>query len=152
MSRMDVAKRLAVESTLTRFEAELILELLHDNEELARVAIMASAQFGLDPVSFLNEMKERLGANARQVQRLNNWSVGASVYDPPELKVIRLMGTLESGKKIITSPVVEVTGRAVRTASGSVYLLGDISPDYHQWMQENNMPYDHEQPIKAVQR
>lgn len=83
---------------------------------------------------------------------ITDWSVGNSAYDAPELKIIRLMGTLESGKKIITSPVVEVAGRSVRTASGSVYILGDISPDYHQWMQENNMPYDPEQPIKAVQR
>jgi hypothetical protein len=83
---------------------------------------------------------------------ITNWSVGSDAYDAPELKVIRLMGTLESGKRIITSPVVDVAGRSVRTASGSVYLLGDIAPDYLQWMQENNMPYDHEQPIKAVQR
>ncbi len=81
---------------------------------------------------------------------ITDWSVGNNAYDAPE--IIRLMGTLESGKKIITSPVVAVTGRAVRTASGSVYLLGDISPDYLSWMLENNMPYDHEQPIKVVQR
>lgn len=82
--------------------------------------------------------------------RITDWSVGGGPYDAPEVR--RLSGTLENGKQITTSPIVDANGRSVRTRSGSLYLLGDISTDYLKWMQENNIAYDHEQPIKELRR
>lgn len=83
-------------------------------------------------------------------KNLENWSVSASPYDAPELKIIRLVGRLSCGKEIVTSPVVGATGRLVRTRSGSLYRLGDVDPDYLKWLQETNRKFDPENPITAL--
>jgi len=50
---------------------------------------------------------------------------------------------------IITSPVVKVHGRLIKTESGSTYLLGRIDPLYKKWMKDNLYKYNHKNPIKS---
>jgi uncharacterized protein CbrC (UPF0167 family) len=83
---------------------------------------------------------------------LHRWSV-CSTGDPfqaPELHPKRLAGLrCEDDREIVTSSIVSIDGRRVTTYSGSVYILEEIDPEFLSWMQENNMEYDPENPIKV---
>lgn len=90
--------------------------------------------------------------------RLENWSVVPGSSDPymaPELQSICLFGEVyghpnprhHDGKIVRTSRVMDVSGKVVKTYSGSVYELGVVSPDYVEWMKSNNIPFDPENPI-----
>jgi len=82
---------------------------------------------------------------------LNNWSVisTADPYDAPEAVKTYLHGTRsEDNKTVKTSRIVKVNGKEITTKSGSIYVLGTISPEYLQWMKENNIQYNENQPIK----
>jgi hypothetical protein len=54
-----------------------------------------------------------------------------------------------SGKRVRTSPVVQVQGNRVTTASGSVYILGEPEEGYAQYCREIGLPIDPEQPIRV---
>jgi len=88
--------------------------------------------------------------------KLNHWSLTDNSSDPyqaPELNCKRLQGKRSSvmgGEEhgVITSPIDKVEGRKITTVSGSIYMLGDIDPEYLRWMRDNGMTYDPENPIK----
>ena len=84
--------------------------------------------------------------------RLHKWSVESArdLWQAPELASIRLVGYRddETEHRVITSPIVEINGKNITTYSGSVYILEDISPDYLQWMQDNGITFDPDNPIK----
>ena len=86
--------------------------------------------------------------------RLENWSVRSSnAYLAPENNPTYLCGEAyghpryENGAKIRTSIIVDVSGRQVITISGTVYELGEIRPEYRQWLDDNGFAYDPDNPI-----
>jgi hypothetical protein len=80
--------------------------------------------------------------------RLENWSVYADPYMPPEAG-IRLHG-MRTGdpNPTLTSYVKSIEGRRITTQSGNVYVLGEPKPEYLQWMVKHGFMYDPEHPIK----
>lgn len=71
--------------------------------------------------------------------RLENWSVTRTVLNPyqaPETGTPALAGrvygheAIEDGSFIITTRPVTVSDGKVRTASGSLYELGEVDPGY----------------------
>ena len=95
--------------------------------------------------------------------RLENWSVVPGASDPymaPELHGICLQGEVydhpnqrhNDGKIVRTSRVMDVSGKVVKTYSGSIYELGEPSPDYVEWMNNNNINFDPQNPIKIKGR
>ncbi len=86
---------------------------------------------------------------------LHKWSV-SSENDPwkaPEAQAKCLAGIrCEDDQQVVTSPIVSIEGRRVTTASGSVYILEDIDPDYVTWMKDNDIEYDPENPIRIKRR
>lgn len=83
---------------------------------------------------------------------LHNWSMRYRHDNPylaPELNPVCLVGFRDDEvKRIITSPIVAIDRKRITTKSGSIYILGDIDLEYLDWMKENNLPYDPENPIK----
>lgn len=88
---------------------------------------------------------------------LEGWFLGrhlhASPYLPPEL-VLSAQGYLHIGFKphsrITTSPITEISGRFIRTQTGSIYRLGEPSDAYMAFMQEYYGPdwtFDPDNPI-----
>jgi len=87
-----------------------------------------------------------------ETYHLHSWSVCSTgdLWQAPELHSKRLSGRrCEDDQMIITSSIASVDGRRVTTASGNVYVLEDINPEFLSWMQENSMEYDPENPIKV---
>ena len=85
---------------------------------------------------------------------LHRWSVvGDSPYTAPEMRRIRLHGFRDQDSKaVVTSHVVKVNGREVETASGSIYILEDVSPEYLQFLEETGDNYDPENPIRIKRK
>lgn len=91
--------------------------------------------------------------------RIENWSVvgDPDPYKAPELHRQRIQGEVfgnskfEDGKFIRTSDIGKVDGSEVITVSGSVYTLGEPSPDYVSWCRENgcHVPTP-EEPIRLL--
>jgi hypothetical protein len=83
---------------------------------------------------------------------LYRWSVVGSTNDPfkaPEQIKVSLLGFRDQEeKKVRTSDIKEVNGREITTATGSVYILEDIDPEYRRWMEGEGLAYDPENPIK----
>jgi len=83
---------------------------------------------------------------------LHNWSVGVSsedAFSAPEQGAKRLHGCrCEDDLEVTTSVIVSVNGREITTSSGSIYILEEIDPEYLNWMKENNISYDEENPVK----
>lgn len=86
--------------------------------------------------------------------KLTNWGtiLTDGDYTAPELRRLRLCGTLESGKSVITSALEAKVGhRTYRTSSGSLYeLTGDPDPAYMAYMQGIGRALDLEDPIKGM--
>ena len=83
--------------------------------------------------------------------QLKEWGV-VSPFNPyvaPEVQPRRLSGIrVDTGKGIITSPIIGATGRVITTRSGSRYeLVGPSSDDYVAWCKETGRTIDPEQPI-----
>lgn len=82
---------------------------------------------------------------------LHKWSVSQSSdpYLAPELNRDRLAGFRDDeDRPVVTSRIVKVEGRSITTASGSVYILEEIDPEYLQWLKENgHAEPDYENPI-----
>ena len=84
---------------------------------------------------------------------LYKWSVVSdnNPWHAPEQRTIQLAGFRDDQpKQIVTSSVVKIEGRNITTRSGSVYVLEDISAEYLDWMQENGITYDPNNPIKDL--
>lgn len=73
---------------------------------------------------------------------IENWSVVIIKYDPykaPEQQDVRIEGyvfgspLLIDGDPITTSTVVGIEDGKVRTASGSLYELGEVDPEYEKF-------------------
>lgn len=82
---------------------------------------------------------------------IENWSVHreSDRYKAPECLENVLYGIVD-GEKITTSAIVASQGTKVQTASGSVYRLGTIDPNYLAWMKVHKLEYDKNDPIKEV--
>lgn len=84
---------------------------------------------------------------------LKNWSVcsDSSYYTAPELASRYLVGfRVEDGKRVSTSHIMKVEGNKVETRSGNIYILEDINSDYKNWMDEQGMSFDPQNPIKII--
>jgi hypothetical protein len=83
---------------------------------------------------------------------LYRWSVSAiydNPYAAPEAGFACLVGHRNNEeRRVRTSAIVSVKGREVTTFSGSVYILQDIDQNYRKFLEENNLEYDPEDPIK----
>jgi len=86
--------------------------------------------------------------------KLTNWGtiLTDGDYTAPELRRLRLCGTLESGKSVITSALEAKVGhRTYRTSSGSLYeLTGDPDPAYVAYLQSIGRALDLDDPIKGL--
>lgn len=86
--------------------------------------------------------------------KLTNWKIGfmGSDFTASELWRLRLCGTLESGKRVMTSALEAKVGhRTYRTSSGSLYeLSGDPDPAYVAYLQGIGRALDLEDPIKGM--
>lgn len=84
---------------------------------------------------------------------IENWFIGRKTdpFQAPETAYNIICGIVD-GVKIATSMIVDNNGRMITTASGTVYELGEISQDYLNWMKENDIPYDCDNPIKTVDK
>lgn len=92
------------------------------------------------------------------VIRLEAWSFHphGDGYTAPEERTYHLHGivyghpTRRDGVTVVTSHVVDVRGRRVRTESGSEYELGEPHPEYARWCEGIGKPIDPLQPIKMI--
>jgi len=85
-----------------------------------------------------------------KIYHLNKWAVvhDGDPYRAPEARRISLTGFRDNEEQqIITSEIVEIDGKYIRTWSGSIYILGEINEEYLAWMKKNNIKYDPENPI-----
>jgi hypothetical protein len=86
------------------------------------------------------------------IYHLHKWFVTGrkDPYMAPEQVYKRLVGYRDNeDKQVTTSAIVNFQGRKITTYSGSIYFLEDIDPDYLQWMIDNSIQYDPENPIKG---
>lgn len=82
---------------------------------------------------------------------LKDWSVctDSDYYTPPECLNKYLVGfRVEDGKRVSTSHIMKVNGNRIETRSGNIYILEDINPDYKNWIDEQGMDFDPDNPIK----
>jgi len=92
--------------------------------------------------------------------KLEDWSAEGrqNLWSAPELQRISIVGrvyghpdqeTFPDGDRICTSYVKNVDGRIITTHSGSTYELGEIAPEYEQWITNQGYTYNYENPIKV---
>ncbi len=90
--------------------------------------------------------------------RLECWSVASldpERFRPPEDAAIVLHGKVyghprkPDGSEVSTSAMVDADGRLVWTKSGTCYELGEIDPEYLEYLQAKGIPYDPEKPIRV---
>lgn len=87
--------------------------------------------------------------------KIDNWSIigNNNPYLAPELRSIFLHGIVDDhprlGKniKMTSSRIVTAEGLTITTKSGSVYELGNVDPKYLEYLKENNIEFNPEQPI-----
>jgi hypothetical protein len=87
--------------------------------------------------------------------KLHHWSIennfDNNIYLAPEQCKTYLIGTRDTDNKMVkTSSISNVNGTTITTKTGSVYILGEIDPDYLKWMTDNHIPYNKDNPIKVV--
>lgn len=84
-------------------------------------------------------------------KNLYKWWVRPYYSDPwiaPECNFNCLGGFIEGNDNPLkTSKIVAANGLEITTYSGSIYVLQDINPEYYQFIKENNIPYDPNNPI-----
>lgn len=81
---------------------------------------------------------------------IDDWAVSNyySLYTAPELQLCCLIGYRSDVQKFIkTSPIKSANGRNITTASGTIYILGVIHPNYFEWLNKNNIQYNFNNPI-----
>ena len=88
--------------------------------------------------------------------KLKNWAVIGKDWDgytAPELRKIYLKGQVfdnpkfPDGSVVSTSHIVSSTGKAISTASGSVYFLEEPATEYLEWLTESGYTFSEENPI-----
>lgn len=84
---------------------------------------------------------------------LFRWSV-TSMYDnpymAPEANPKCLIGFRDQEtKRVRTSALASINGREVTTQSGSIYILEDMDPEYRQWLDDNGLECDPDNPIRV---
>lgn len=81
---------------------------------------------------------------------LHNWAV-VTDNDPfkaPEIRGSYLRGTREDElKPVVTSRIMSVNGREITTRN-TIYVLGEIDLEYLQWIKDDGLEYDYDNPIK----
>lgn len=85
-----------------------------------------------------------------ETYHLHRWSLGVDndPYLAPEARRRYLLGYREQDtKRIQTSYITSVNGREIRTEN-SIYILEEIDEEYLQWLNENGLTYDANEPIK----
>jgi len=90
--------------------------------------------------------------------KIENWSCVATQdpYIPPEATCIHLKGNVynhssfEDGDLVVTSPIKDAKGLQVTTESGRVYLLGNVSSNYREWLNRNRPKWDENNPITIL--
>lgn len=93
---------------------------------------------------------EALNKTKMVTYRLHRWSLGVDKdpYLAPEAQRRYLLGYRDQDtKRIQTSYIISVNGREVRTQN-SIYILEEIDEEYLQWLNENGLTYDANEPIK----
>jgi hypothetical protein len=96
--------------------------------------------------------------NTTKTIRLENWHcfVPVNPYLPPETLALCLRGEVydhphyPDGDRIRTSRVLSVEGKNI-TTQNTVYVLGEIDPEYKKWIDENYPNWDANNPIKEIQ-
>jgi len=76
-------------------------------------------------------------------------SVGEAHWAPEQMRRALVGFRDQETKKVITSDIESANGREITTASGSVYVLQDIDPDYLVWMEKEGIVFDPTNPIKV---
>ena len=90
--------------------------------------------------------------------KLEKWCMCALPWQAPEVRETYLEGDVfghpkhKDGKRIITSSIIKSEGRFVTSKTGTVYELGFLKPDYKEFLEKNNYPFDEENPIKLVDK
>ena len=87
----------------------------------------------------------------KNAKTLETWFATRDEYMAPELGP-KIVGYPPGDRQnsVITSPVIEASGRFVRTLSGRTYRLGDVDPAYLANLKANRYPFDPENPIRIV--
>lgn len=90
--------------------------------------------------------------------RLKNWGIvedpRCTPYQAPETRQRCLHGAVyghskfKDGTVITTSPIYESDGIIITTASGTIYILKNVDPEYKKFCKENNIKLDLKNPIK----
>lgn len=90
--------------------------------------------------------------------RLEDWSLKSDPYAAPEVRTQHLHGLCPNhprgrshpDKPILTSRIVEVDGRYVRTRSGTIYHLGSIAAQFREYLREIGRDYDSTRPLAPL--
>jgi hypothetical protein len=93
---------------------------------------------------------------------LNKWATCrpkfCDPYAAPEIVGLSLRGIATGhphkpdGSRVITSRIVEVSGRVVKTESGNYYRLGEPSEAFLLYLESEGRVFDPEAPIKVVSK
>lgn len=99
---------------------------------------------------------------------LENWAVvdiPNNPYVPPECKRKCLQGTCAERARevyyrtprdiqkdeVTTSPIEKIEGKRITTRSGTVYILGEVNPEYVSFLKAIGKELDQENPIKWIE-
>lgn len=89
------------------------------------------------------------------IYKLHRWAVVCSQdpYRAPEAIPKYLAGFRDDeAREIMTSAIVEMNGHQIRTYSGSIYILEDVSPEYLEWLDQNGFEMDPNNLINIVKK
>ena len=81
--------------------------------------------------------------------KVDKWCIVEGYMDRIRLAGFVADGSLK-GRHIVTSYIVDVEGREVKTKSGSTYRLGKIDPNYRKWLKTDRPNWDWRNPIKKM--
>tara|TARA_R110002020_G_scaffold22920_18_gene76926 strand:- start:179 stop:475 length:297 start_codon:yes stop_codon:yes gene_type:complete len=91
--------------------------------------------------------------------RIIDWSVvgQGTPYTAPEAITSHLQGyvynhprdKISDGDFVTTSEMVDSSGVVVTTKSGTEYILGTISDEYHKYIKDSGLKYDVLNPVKV---